>query len=167
MAILKDIIERRVNSTGVSEPVVVVQGTTGSSWNCPASPTRTRSVDWSARPVASTSSRSATTQVRSGQELDLVAYPPLFSGDQIKSASIGQDSTGGLTVDFVLKDEGAKLFAEYTADHVDEYFAIVLDGKVISAPVDQGLHPERAGPDLGRRASADSAPRRPTTSSRS
>ena len=41
----------------------------------------------------------------------------------------------GLTVDFVLKPEGAKLFADYTAAHVGDYFAITLDSSVISAPV--------------------------------
>ena len=135
MAILKDIIERRVNSTGVSEPVVVVQGTDRIVVELPG----VTDADAVRRLVGQTGRLDfvplGSTQVQVGQELDLVAYPPLFSGDQIKSASIGQSSTGGLTVDFVLKDEGAKLFAEYTAAHVGEYFAIVLDGKVISAPV--------------------------------
>jgi SecDF, P1 head subdomain/Protein translocase subunit SecDF, P1 domain, N-terminal len=58
----------------------------------------------------------------------------LFSGDQIAAASIGNDRAGLRTVDFVLKDTGKNLFANYTADHVGDYFAIVLDGKVISAP---------------------------------
>ena len=81
-----------------------------------------------------------------------------------KSATIGQSQTQGLTVDFVLKDEGAKLFADYTADHVGEYFAIVLDGKVISAPVINEPIPERPGPDLGRRHRRASRPPRPTNS---
>jgi preprotein translocase subunit SecD len=62
-------------------------------------------------------------------------HPPLFSGDQVASASIGADQTGQRTVDFVLKDQGRQLFADYTSDHVGDYFAIVLDGEVISAPV--------------------------------
>ena len=81
------------------------------------------------------------TQVQEGQVIDLEAYPPLFGGDQVKTATIGQDTTGGLTVDFVLKDEGAKLFADYTAANVGDYFAIVLDGNVISAPVIQSSIP--------------------------
>ncbi len=58
----------------------------------------------------------------------------LFSGDQIAAASIGSNQSDLRTVDFVLKDTGKNLFASYTADHVGDYFAIVLDGKVISAP---------------------------------
>jgi preprotein translocase subunit SecD len=135
MSVLKDIVERRVNSTGVSEPVVVVQGDDRVVVELPgvtdANAVR-RLVGQTGRldfvPLGST-------QVQVGQELDLKAYPPLFSGDQIQSASIGQSQTQGLTVDFVLKGEGAKLFGDYTSQHVGEYFAIVLDGKVISAPV--------------------------------
>jgi preprotein translocase subunit SecD len=77
------------------------------------------------------------TQVQEGQVLDLKTFPPLFSGDQVQSASLGQNSGGGsgLTVDFVLKGDGANLFADYTAKHIGEFFAITLDGSVISAPV--------------------------------
>jgi protein-export membrane protein SecD len=37
-------------------------------------------------------------------------------------------------VNFVLKDEGARLFEQHTREHVGDYFAITLDGVVISAP---------------------------------
>jgi len=135
MAVIKDIIERRVNSTGVSEPVVVVQGADRIVVELPGV-TDAAAV----RQLVGQTGRLdfvplGSTQVQEGQKIDLTVYPPLFSGDQIASASLGQSSTGGLTVNFVLKDEGAKLFAEYTAAHVGEYFAIVLDGTVISAPV--------------------------------
>ena len=139
MAILKDIIERRVNATGVSEPVVVVQGDDRVVVELPgvtdADAVR-RLVGQTGRldfvPVGPGSNGQA--PVQQGQAIDLVVHPPLFSGDQIQSASIGQSQTQGLTVDFVLKDEGAKLFGDFTTDHIGEFFAIVLDGKVISAP---------------------------------
>ncbi len=59
----------------------------------------------------------------------------LFSGDQIAAASIGTDQTAQRTIDLTLKDASARLFADYTAGHVGDYFAMVLDGKVITAPV--------------------------------
>jgi preprotein translocase subunit SecD len=74
-------------------------------------------------------------EVQEGQSLDLTLYPPLFSGDQVASASVGTDQTGLPTVDLVLAPDATSLFAAYTADHVGDYFAIVLDGNVISAPV--------------------------------
>ena len=60
---------------------------------------------------------------------------PLFSGDQLASASAGIDTTSGRqVVQFELKDQGRQLFADYTREHVNEFFAIVLDGEVVSAP---------------------------------
>ncbi len=135
MGVMKDIVERRVNATGVTEAVVLVQGDDRIVVELPGV-TDTEAVR---RLVGQTGRLDfvplGTTQVQEGQELDLETYPPLFSGDQVASASLGQSDTQGLTVNFVLKDEGAKLFGDYTASHVGEYFAIVLDGTVISAPV--------------------------------
>src|SRR5262249_30212324 len=73
-------------------------------------------------------------------------FPPLFSGEQLASAAIGTDQLGKRVVTFQLKDQGAKLFADYTAQHIGQYFAIVLDGQVISAPVIQNSIPNGAVP---------------------
>jgi preprotein translocase subunit SecD len=135
----KDIIERRVNTTGVSEPVVVVQGNDRIVIELPG----ISDVDSVRRLVGQTGVLDfvplGTTTATEGQILDLEQYPPLFSGDQLESAAVGRDQQGGgLTVTFVLKNDGAQsggqLFANYTRDHVGQYFAIVLDGAVISAP---------------------------------
>ncbi len=136
MGVIKDIIERRVNTTGVSEPVVVVQGSDRVVIELPG----ITDVDSVRRLVGQTGQLDfvplGTTQMTEGQTIDLEQFPPLFGGDQIQSAAVGQDQqSGGLTVNFVLKDDGAKKFADYTANHVGEYFAIALDGNVISAPV--------------------------------
>ena len=141
MAVMKDIVERRVNATGVSEAVVVVQGSDRIVVELPGV-TDAEAV----RQLVGQTGRLdfvplGQTQVQEGQVIDLEAYPPLFSGDQVQTATIGQDTTGGLTVDFVLKEEGAKLFADYTAANIGNYFAIVLDGAVISAPVIQNSIP--------------------------
>ena len=136
MGVIKDIIERRVNQTGVSEPVVLVQGTDRVVVELPG----VTDVDAVRRLVGQTGRLDfvplGTTPATEGQVLDPAVNPPLFSGDQIESAAVGQDSQGGgLAVDFVLKGEGAQLFADYTANHIGEYFAITLDQAVISAPV--------------------------------
>jgi preprotein translocase subunit SecD len=92
------------------------------------------------------------TPASQGQELDpaWLATPcadveqvncVLFSGDQIAAASIGADQNGQRTVDFTLNAEGKDKFANYTAGHIGDYFAIVLDGEVISAPVIQNSIP--------------------------
>jgi preprotein translocase subunit SecD len=136
MSIIKDIVERRVNGTGVNEPVVTTQGTDRVVVELPGvtDPDSVRKL------VRQTGRLDfvplGTTQATEGQVIDLTVNKPLFSGDQVSSASIGQEqNTGALTVNFVLKDSGANLFADYTAKNIGSYFAITLDGSVISAPV--------------------------------
>jgi protein-export membrane protein SecD len=141
MAIIKDIVERRVNQTGVSEPVVLTQGNDRVVVELPGV-TDPESI----RQLVGQTGRLdfvplGTTQATEGQILDLTVNPPSFSGDQVQSATVGTDQNGRPAVDFVLKDEGARLFAEYTGSHIGQYFAIVLDGTVISAPVIQNAIP--------------------------
>jgi preprotein translocase subunit SecD len=146
LGVIKDIIERRVNTTGVSEPVVVVQGDDRVVIELPG----ISDVDSVRRLVGQTGRLDfvplGATQMSDGQTIDLKEFPPLFSGDQLESAAVGRDQQGGgLTVTFVLKnsgsDSGGQLFAKYTAEHIGQYFAIVLDGSVISAPVIKGSIP--------------------------
>ena len=135
MAIIKDIVERRVNTTGVSEPVVTTQGADRVVVELPGV-TDPEAV----RRLVGTTGRLdfvplGTTQVTEGQTLDPKTYPPLFSGDQVSSATVGTDQNGRPAVNFVLKDSGKDLFATYTRENIGKYFAITLDNRVISAPV--------------------------------
>ena len=142
LSLIRTIIEDRVNSIGVAEPIVTTQGTDRVVVELPGV-----SDPQSVRQLVGTTGRLDFVPIPSGQtppaqntEIQQ-GLPVLFSGDQVQSATIGANQTGSRTVDFVLKDTGAKLFADWTAKHVNEYFAIVLDGKVISAPVIKGSIP--------------------------
>ena len=141
MAIIKDIVERRVNSTGVSEPVVTTQGSDRVVVELPGvtDPEAVR------RLVGQTGRLEfvplGSTQMQQGQTIDLVRYPPSFSGDQVTSPTVGTDENGRPSVNFNLKDEGKAKFAAYTAQNIGSYFAIVLDGTVISAPQIQASIP--------------------------
>ncbi len=133
--IMRTIIINRIDKSGVAEPQVTVQGSDRIVIEMP----NVQNVD-QIRSLVGTTGRLdfvplGQTTASQGQQLDLNVFPPLFSGDQVASATIGSDQTGRRTVDFVLKDEGKNLFADYTSKHVGDYFAIVLDGEVISAPV--------------------------------
>jgi protein-export membrane protein SecD len=134
LEVIRQIIEKRVNASGVSEPVITTQGTDRVVVELPGV-----SDPEAIRKLVGTTGRLdfvplGQTQMTVDQEVDLKQFPPLFSGEQLESAAVGQDPTKGRVVTFILKDEGAKLFADYTAKHVGEYFAIVLDSRVISAP---------------------------------
>jgi len=144
LGVIKDIIERRGDTTGGSGPGVLVQGDDRVVIELPG----ISDVDSVRRLVGQTGKLDfvplGQTTATEGQVLDLKQYPPLFSGDQLESAAVGQDQTRGLTVTFKLKDNGpesgAQLFGKYTREHVNDYFAIVLDGSVITAPrIDEAI----------------------------
>ena len=145
LEIVKTIITNRVDASGVAEPQVVTQGTDRIVVEMPG----VQNPD-QIRELVGTTGRLdfvplGQTGAAASQQLDpawiattcsdtVTVNCVLFSGDQLSSATIGADETGRRTVDFTLKDEGRQKFADYTAAHVNDFFAIVLDGQVISAP---------------------------------
>ncbi|MBF8290904.1 MAG: Protein translocase subunit SecD, partial [Chloroflexi bacterium] len=142
--IVRGIIEQRVNSTGVSEPVVVTSGTDRIVVEL-AGETDTEAV----RALVGQTGRldfvpipATMTPPSEGQTLDLSTLAVLFSGDQLASATVGSDQNGNRTVNFVLKDLGKQKFGDWTTAHVNEFFAIVLDSTVISAPRINGPIPD-------------------------
>jgi preprotein translocase subunit SecD len=62
-------------------------------------------------------------------------YHTVMTGAALDSVSVTQSQLGEYQVSFVLKPDQAKVFADFTRDHVNQYLAIVLDKTVISAPV--------------------------------
>ncbi len=74
-------------------------------------------------------------QPDSATETPATVYHTVMIGGDIKSVNISTSSTGGgFAVDFVLTDNGAKVFKDHTSANVGKYLAIVLDKKVISCP---------------------------------
>jgi preprotein translocase subunit SecD len=135
---IRNIVERRVNSTGTAEPVVVTQGSDRVVIELPGvvdpDPIRklvgqTGKLEFVPIPAG--------TSVSEGQQLDLAKYPPLFGGESITSSSLGNDQLGRLAINFTLDGPAAAKFATYTTANVGNQFAIVLDGTIISAPVIQ------------------------------
>jgi protein-export membrane protein SecD len=75
---------------------------------------------------------------KAGQQTNpyLVQRRVMVSGDRLERASSGFDSRGGEpVVNFVFDTRGAREFGDVTKTNVGRPFAIVLDNKVISAPV--------------------------------
>ena len=61
----------------------------------------------------------------------------MVSGEMLDSASAGIDQNNRPAVNFALNTVGARKFGKVTGDNIGRPFAIVLDGKVVSAPVIQ------------------------------
>jgi preprotein translocase subunit SecD len=73
---------------------------------------------------------------RAGDGELLLRETPVVRGDDLTSARPGfEPRTGKPVVDFTFNTTGARQFGKFTSAHVDEPFAVVLDDKVISAPV--------------------------------
>ena len=167
LATTKTIIENRVNSTGVAEPIVQTEGTDRILVDLPnaknpdqirALLVQTGKLDFVPLPTADygTGSAPGTSQAVQGQPLPTAATP-LFGGDQIDQAFPSTDQTGLRAVGFRLKSTGSQLFSDYTSKHVGDLFAIVLDGKVVSAPVIQSPITGGSGIITGGSASGFSA----------
>ncbi len=60
---------------------------------------------------------------------------PIITGDALKDAQPKMEPTEGTVVDFTLDNEGGRKFKNETGKHVKDYMAIVLDDKVMSAPI--------------------------------
>ncbi len=69
-----------------------------------------------------------------GQPL-LVQRRPSLTGQMLTSAASAFDQFGNPAVDIAFDSRGTQLFAKLSTDNVGKRFAIVLDGKVYSAPV--------------------------------
>lgn len=143
--VIRGIIEKRVNATGVSEPVVVTSGTDRVIVELPgvSDPTAIRKLVGTTGRLDFVPIPPGQTPPSDGQTIDLSHYQILFSGDQVQSGSarLGNDGQGNRTVDFTLLSKGKDLFSQYTASHTGDFFAIVLDSTVISAPTIQQAIP--------------------------
>lgn len=144
------IVRRRMDETGVNEPVVARQGqgrivvelpgvsdpdrikrllgsTAKLSFHLAAPEPSDAGAATERLPYADAAHQGQTIAVRKQVSLD---------GTNLKHASALLDkNSGGWMVHFQLDYTGTKRFADLTAKNVGTPFAIVLDGKVISAPV--------------------------------
>ncbi len=67
----------------------------------------------------------------------IIEETPVVSGEELTDAQPSFDQNGRPAVSFRFNAGGARAFGDYTAAHIGEPFAIVLDDEVISAPVIQ------------------------------
>ena len=74
----------------------------------------------------------------SGKEYYLVKRASVITGRDLRNARRSQDQYGQAAVSFTLNPEGAKKFDSFTAAHIGDRMAIVLDNKVHSAPSIRG-----------------------------
>ena len=65
-------------------------------------------------------------------------YHTIMTGAELTTVGVQTNSqTNELVIAFELSNDGGKIFSDFTTNHLNQVLAIVLDGKVISAPTVQ------------------------------
>ena len=149
MESLKEVIERRVNIFGVSEPLIQTESAglvSGNSENrlIVGLPGVT-DLEQAKALIGKTPilefflidrSSAATVDENGEATVNASLKPTGLTGQYLTRATVEFDSTTqAAQVGVQFNNEGKKLFSDITKKHVGEELAIVLDGQIISAPV--------------------------------
>jgi len=161
-----EIIRRRVDEVGTREPTIQRQGTDriliqvpgiGSADELKALIGTTARLTF--HPVLSQTSDASTAPpprhrlVPAADEPGIfyvVEDAPVVTGEELVDAQPAFDQNSRPAVNFRFNPTGARKFGDYTANNIGKPFAIVLDDKVISAPVIQSHIPGGSGIITGR-----------------
>jgi len=147
-----EIIRRRIDELGTREPSITRQGSDRIVVQAPgeSDPERLKRVIGQTAKLTFqmvddtvSAAEAASGRIPPGAELlpsaeegaVLVRKRVLVSGDMLTNAQQDYDQYGKAAVNFRFDSQGAKRFASATTQNVGKRFAIILDGKVISAPV--------------------------------
>jgi preprotein translocase subunit SecD len=141
----RDVIERRVNAFGVSEPVVQVSGNNRIIIELPG----VKDINEAKNLIGQTPflefrtqnpSPTATPDASGNVNLDesSLYLPTGLTGKQFKRATLDFDQrTGAPQITLQFDAEGTKLFSQITEQNIGKQVAIFLDGQVLSAPTVQ------------------------------
>lgn len=156
-----EIIRRRIDEVGTREPTIMSQGDDriliqvpgiGSAEELKALIGTTAQLTFN--PVVGTTGDAAA-DAPPGQAVYpamneqglfyVVETAPVVTGEDLVDAQPSFDQNGRPAVSFRFNPSGGRRFGDYTAENIGSPFAIVLDEKVISAPVIQSHIPGGSG----------------------
>ena len=133
---LREVIEKRVNALGVSEPIVRVSKRSTGEYHLVVELPGVSDINEAIDTIGKTPLLEFKLYNEIGALTDAVV-----GGEHIRTASVHheQNVNGGFTgrtnVQVFFNSEGSDLFYALTRDNVGDPMAIVLDGEVISAPI--------------------------------
>lgn len=135
----------------------VIQTTGTSTVVLPGQPTPTPGAATPSVLPNPTATLSATTAVTSTSPISPTAsvtttvFRTVMTGSYLRTASVQfNQTTNQPYIAFTLTDDGAKIFADYTAKNINKYLTITIDKTVISSPVIKGAIPQGQGIIEGR-----------------
>lgn len=85
--------------------------------------------------IATTARITSTGTATASYAYDGKVYQTLMTGRHLKNAGVVTNNMGQVEISFALTEEGTKIFKDYSLKHVGDVVAIVLDKRVLSAPV--------------------------------
>jgi len=125
MSKVRNIIERRVNSIGVAEPVIQLSGNDKLIVELAGIKDPQKAIEL----IGTTAKLEFRIKNKDG------SYGPvLLEGSALKSAGVSRDQVGIPSVSFELNSQGANTFAKITRENIGKQLAIMLDNKEQSAP---------------------------------
>jgi len=142
MAGLRDVIERRVNLFGVSEPHVV-SAKEGDSYRLIVELAGIKDVGEAIKMIGETPFLDfreviIDQQLTTDNQQQIQFIPTNLTGRYVKGAQLDFDqTTGAPKVNIQFNDEGVKIFEELTVRNVGKPLAIFLDNNLIEMPVVQ------------------------------
>jgi protein-export membrane protein SecD len=146
MASVRDVIERRVNSFGVSEPLVQVSGSSRIIVELPGIKDINQAIELIGQtPFMEFREESDELPQLVPDENGQINITPEdaykrtgLTGKQFERATLEFDPrTGAPQITLQFDAEGTKLFAELTSRNIGKTIAIFLDGEILSAPTVQ------------------------------
>ena len=123
---VRDIVERRIDSLGVSEPVIQLSGNDRLIVELAGIKDPQKAIEL----IGTTAKLEFKIKNADG-----TYGPTLLEGSAIKTANLSQGQFGQPEVAFELNAEGSEKFAQITRENVGKQLAIMLDNKEQSAPV--------------------------------
>jgi len=133
---VRQVIERRVNLFGISEPSVQSSSFEGKQRiivELPGIRDTSQAVE-----LIGTTAQMVFAEVGETTEEDTGFKPTDLTGSDLKRARVVFDQTSGNpAVSLEFTEEGGEKFAELTGNNVGKPLPIILDGQVISAPIVQ------------------------------
>ena len=125
MSKVRSIIERRVNSIGVAEPVIQLSGNDKLIVELAGIKDPQKAIEL----IGTTAKLEFRIKNKDG------SYGPvLLEGSALKTAGVSRDQVGMPSVSFELNSQGANTFAKITRENIGKQLAIMLDNKEQSAP---------------------------------
>jgi preprotein translocase subunit SecD len=143
MISLKNVIDRRINSLGVSEPLIQT-GKIGDKNTLIVELPGVSDIEKAKALIGQTAQLKFALDLTADESGNPVVSPEnlVLSGSELKRADVEFDKQSGLpTVKLTFNDTGRDKFAAATKANVGKPIYIMLDNQIISAPVVQGEIP--------------------------